>query len=134
MAGLLAGASPTSTATFRGYAPCVVGLSSDLLRRLQAAPASAVIGVLVHGSGRNPRAAMACAVNDDARGRRYLLGDVAMTLTGLPPRAQGESLGPPCRTGQRQRLRIVPLLRALLRLHEECPMRWLEFGDALLWG
>ena len=121
---------PSYNSNIRDFAPYVVVFSSDQLCRLRAVPASAVFGV-VFGSGRNPRAAAACTVNGDARGRRYLLGGVGMTLT-LLPRAPGETLGPACRIGQRRRLTVVPFLKALLGLHVESPMWQLECGDARL--
>jgi hypothetical protein len=56
-----------------------------------------------------------------------------MTLTGPPPRALGEILGPASRTGQRRRLNAVPLLMALLWLQVEYLMRQTVVGDASLW-
>ncbi|XP_044347391.1 uncharacterized protein [Triticum aestivum] len=102
--------------TFLGFPPPCVSVFSGVLCHVQSESASEV---LAHGSGRNPRAAIACAVNGDARGRRHLLGGVGMTLTGPPPRAPGEIVGPASRTGQRRRLYAVTLLMALLWLHAE---------------
>ena len=117
--GRPAGAAPVGappvTTMFLCIPPCVL-VFSDVLRRVRSAIASEVP---VHGSGRNPRAATACAVNGDARGCRHLLGGVGMTLTRSPPRAPGEILGPASRTGQRRRLSAVPLLKALLWLQVE---------------
>ena len=56
-----------------------------------------------------------------------------MTLTGPPPQAPGEILGPASRTGQRRRLNVVPLLMALLWLQVEYLMRQMVVGDASLW-
>jgi hypothetical protein len=67
----------------------------------------------LYGRGKKNRAAAACAVNGDARGCRYLLGGVDMTMIGLPPRAPGETTGPACRTGQRRRLSAATFLKAL---------------------
>nr|XP_040250654.1 uncharacterized protein LOC120968170 [Aegilops tauschii subsp. strangulata] len=116
--GRPAGAAPVGappvTTMFLCIPPCVL-VFSDVLRRVRSAIASEVF---VHGSGRNPRVAMACAVNGDARGCRHLLGGVGMTLT-RSPRAPGEIPGPASRTRQRRRLSAVPLLKALLWLQVE---------------
>ena len=56
-----------------------------------------------------------------------------MTLTGPPPRAPGEILGPAPRTGQRRRLNAVPLLMVLLWLQVEYLMRQMVVGDASIW-
>ena len=118
-----------ATTTFLGF-PHVCWSSPTILRHARSAIASEVF---VLGSGRNPRAATACAVNGDARGCRHLLGGVGMTLTRSPPRAPGEILGPASRTGQRRRLNAVPLLMALLWLQVEYLMRQIVVGDASLW-
>ena len=56
-----------------------------------------------------------------------------MTLTGPPPQAPGEILGPASRTGQRRRLNAAPLLMALLWLQVEYLMRQMVVGDASIW-
>jgi hypothetical protein len=55
-----------------------------------------------------------------------------MTLTGLPPRAPGKSLGLSCWTGQRWRLSAVPLLKAPFWLQVEYWLLQLEVDDASL--
>uniref|UniRef100_M8BG84 Uncharacterized protein n=1 Tax=Aegilops tauschii TaxID=37682 RepID=M8BG84_AEGTA len=75
-AGRRGGDAVQRLSTFLGFPPPCASVISDVLRHVRSATASKV---LAHGSGRNPRAATACAVNGDARGCRHLLGGVGMT-------------------------------------------------------
>jgi hypothetical protein len=80
------------------------------------------LGVVILGSGQNPRVATACAVNGDARGCHYLLGGIGMTLIGLPTRVPGETPGPACQTGLRQHLSAGTFLKVLPWLQVEYRM------------